>query len=308
MRDYGKTTPRFFTGTTGRRMRGRHDLQALAHYLIACGSATMTGLYYIPMQTIAFELGMSVQKVRGGLAWFEKKGKGDGFAYYDAELGLVFVQNMAATQIGDELHKTDKRIKGVVREVSRYGDHRFVRMFWERYAAAYHLPRRGQEAAEEEGEAAARKPRERRQAADDYPPEFERFWAVTNQRGSKYEACRAWVRRKRPDVNMLIEKWAEWKRCPQWKKDGGEFQNAPQKWISGRMYEQQPPGTEKRRPTQPAPSTSARCEFHRKRENRKKTAPKMDKACDDCVSLSPWPERGGDPSTAGEVVKGMGMA
>ena len=106
MRSYGAVHPTFWTGTTGKQIRraGR-DAQLLALYLLTCPSANMTGLYYLPLPTIAHEMGFSDNEVKTA---FNALSSAE-FAFYDSEFEVVWVPNMARYQVGATLNPGDKR-------------------------------------------------------------------------------------------------------------------------------------------------------------------------------------------------------
>jgi len=135
VRDYGKVSPQFWTGDTGRRLRGNLEAQLVALYLFTCGGSSMTGVYYLPLTTVAHETGLTVRLVEKALAKLHQ----EGIAHYDRDAALVFVVRMAYYQVGSSLQKTDKRVKGIIREVSKYKNHRFVAMFWSVYGETFNL-------------------------------------------------------------------------------------------------------------------------------------------------------------------------
>ncbi len=113
MRDYGKVSPRFWTGRTGKRIRdlGR-DAQVVALYLVTGPNANMLGLYYLPLPTLCHEVGsplQGAQKARRGLSEA-------GFAHYDEATEHVWVPEMARHQVGEALKVGDKRIAGIIKE------------------------------------------------------------------------------------------------------------------------------------------------------------------------------------------------
>jgi hypothetical protein len=136
MRDYGRITPMFWTRGTGKAMRGNTDAQLVALYLCSCPNATMVGIYYLPLVTLAHETGLTEQRALAALATCERVG----FAYYDVAAELVWVPNMATYQIGETVDPKDKRRGGPLRaELAKLGGHRFTREFWTRYEVAYGL-------------------------------------------------------------------------------------------------------------------------------------------------------------------------
>ena len=48
MRDYGKVSPGFWIGETGKALRGDMEAQIVALYLMTSPHATMTGVYHCP--------------------------------------------------------------------------------------------------------------------------------------------------------------------------------------------------------------------------------------------------------------------
>ena len=98
MREYAKVAPQFWTGTTGKRLRGMgRDVQVVALYLVTCPSANMLGLYYLPLPTLCHEIGM---KPEGALKALRRVSEG-GFATYDTASEHVWVKEMARFQIGE---------------------------------------------------------------------------------------------------------------------------------------------------------------------------------------------------------------
>lgn len=66
MREYCRVSPRFWFQGSGKRLRDDPEAQIVALYLLTCPTSTMLGLYYLPMPTLAHDLGMTVDK--GGIA------------------------------------------------------------------------------------------------------------------------------------------------------------------------------------------------------------------------------------------------
>jgi len=134
-RDYGKVSPRFWTGETGRKLRKHPEAQTLALYLITAPGSTMTGIYYLAIPTAAHETGLTIQEVSAALAILAEID----FAHYDESNELVWVPSMAAWQIDDKLVASDKRVAGVKKEILFHQNHPFVVAFWELYGEAYEM-------------------------------------------------------------------------------------------------------------------------------------------------------------------------
>lgn len=135
MREYGRFSPQFWIGTTGRRLRGDMAAQLVAAYLLTSPHANMVGVYYLPVETIAHETGIPLEGASKAL----RRVCEEGFAAYDATAELVFVPGMARRQIADSMKVGDKRIDGVVNELMPFASHRFVAAFAERYRETFHL-------------------------------------------------------------------------------------------------------------------------------------------------------------------------
>lgn len=137
MRDYGRVTPQFWTGQTGRHIRkaGR-DAQVVAMYLMTCPASNMIGLYYLPIPTLCHETGLSEKE-----AWKALRSLLEAqFCDYDRASEVIWVASMARYQIGEQLDPKDKRCKGVWRELSQYKNTKFFQAFHDRYRVSFCLP------------------------------------------------------------------------------------------------------------------------------------------------------------------------
>ncbi len=136
MRDYGKISPHFWIGSTGRALRRAGiDAQLVALYLISSPHANMIGIYYLPIAYLAGDTGLSFEGASKGLA----KVLATGFAKYDEALEVVFVPSLAKFQVAERLHQDDKRRKGVENELAKWPKHPFTREFAEIYAESFGL-------------------------------------------------------------------------------------------------------------------------------------------------------------------------
>jgi hypothetical protein len=136
MRAYAAFAPTFWTGETGRAIKARgRDAVVMAAYLITGPSATMYGLYYLPLPTLCHEAGFTPEEARATLAVLE----GLRFAQYDADAQLVWVPTMARWQIGPALHPKDRRVRGIENYLRPFLGHQYAREFIKRYGRAYSL-------------------------------------------------------------------------------------------------------------------------------------------------------------------------
>lgn len=115
---YRQIYSRFWSGRTGKKLRGDHKAQVVALYLITNSRAHMSGLYELPTWHIAGELGMGeldVCEALGALDSLE-------FCQYDMDNDVVFVRKMFTFQVGEGLKRTDNRVKGCINHINELSD------------------------------------------------------------------------------------------------------------------------------------------------------------------------------------------
>lgn len=135
MRDYGVISPQFWTGSTGRSLRGNADAQVVALYLMTSPHASMIGLYHCPLVYIANDTGLPLEGASKALASLCEAG----FCEVDTKSDTVFVVNMAAHQVGDTLKPNDNRVESVRRHLRQIGKNPLVARFIEVYGERYHV-------------------------------------------------------------------------------------------------------------------------------------------------------------------------
>lgn len=136
MRDYGKVSPKFWTGETGQALARRgSEALVVALYLMTSPHSNMLGLYYQPVLYMAEETGLSPEGASKGLhACIE-----EGFCRYDHSTKMVWVIEMASYQVGGALAENDKRVKGIRKDYAALPNCPFLGPFFDRYAQAFHL-------------------------------------------------------------------------------------------------------------------------------------------------------------------------
>ena len=135
MREYGIVASTFWMRGSGKALRGHPLAQLVALYLFTSPHAEMTGLYYLPLPTLAHELGCPIEGASKALARVIE----GGVAFYDAPSEVVWVPEMARYQIAQSLSPSDKRVEGVRRAVQRIGAHPLARAFWTKYQGVFSL-------------------------------------------------------------------------------------------------------------------------------------------------------------------------
>lgn len=136
MRDYGKVSPQFWTGKTGKSLRGHAEAQIVALYLMTSPHSTMIGVFHLPKLYLAHETGLGMEAVEAGLA----RCIAAGFCAYDEDTETVFVVEMAAHQVGETLKPNDLRAKGLHRQYAAIAGTVLGDAFHARYGDAFDLP------------------------------------------------------------------------------------------------------------------------------------------------------------------------
>lgn len=127
---YRSVNPSFWSGKTGKFIRGNHKAQVLALYLITNQHTNMQGVYHLPIAYICADTGLTHEGAMKGLeSLFE-----GGFCEYFHDEEVVFVYKMLAFQTGN-LKKTDNRAISVCNFYNELEEglikQRFAEHYWE---------------------------------------------------------------------------------------------------------------------------------------------------------------------------------
>lgn len=133
MRSYSQIIPTFWVRGSGKKLRGNVAAQLLALYFMTAPSSNMIGLYYIPVNTICSEVGISEETFRELIPLISEIVK------YDFEAELAWLPECASYQIGKNMHGNDKRKGTVIRELEMAGSHPFAEEFLLKYGKEYGL-------------------------------------------------------------------------------------------------------------------------------------------------------------------------
>lgn len=152
MRDYAKIGPKFWIGTTGKKLRAAGmECQIVSLYLMSSPHANMLGLYYIPLSFIAHETGLPFEGAKKGLQSAIKAG----FCEYDDNSEMVWVVEMARFQVADALKDKDLRIKGVQNEYDSLPENPFLSRFYDMYSGPFCMTERRTSTVEKAAETEA---------------------------------------------------------------------------------------------------------------------------------------------------------
>lgn len=136
MRDYGKVSPQFWTGQTGKALKAAGpESVVVGLYLMTSPHANMIGLYYLPVMYMAHETGLGMEGASKGLQGCIEAS----FCTYDSASEYVFVHAMARYQVAESLKPDDKRCKGIDNELSKIPKSLLVKDFLEMYGERFHL-------------------------------------------------------------------------------------------------------------------------------------------------------------------------
>lgn len=135
MRDYSKVSATFWTGKTGRAIRGDVQTQIVALYLLTSPHSNMIGVYQCPIPYIAHETGSPLEGASESL----RKLIDMGFCEYDEGNEIVWVLEMARYQIGEQLSPNDNQVKSIQKQFDSLYDGDIKRAFFERYSKDFCL-------------------------------------------------------------------------------------------------------------------------------------------------------------------------
>lgn len=219
-RDFAKVRARFWTGETGRQIRGLGlEARVVSSYLMTCASSNMIGLYYLPLALLCHEIGIPLEGACKALRSLESVG----FAYYDDANELVFVPRMAAEQIAEHLEPTDKQCAGVARELKAYAKSRFFAPFVYLYREAFHLPEYMGTGSPLEGPCKALRSQEQEQEQEDPSLSGSSSLSASDQSNQRAKGAHDWYEFFR----------AEW-----WKAKGRQYgQGSADAKGEGRLHE-----------------------------------------------------------------------
>ena len=134
MRDYSKVGPKFWIGSTGKRLRSAGmEAQIVGMYLLTSPHANMLGLFYCPLAFIAHETGLGIEGASKGLYSAIEAG----FCEYDEASEVVWVIEMASYQVGEALQPKDLRAKGVQNEYNSLPENPYLTRFFEKYGTSF---------------------------------------------------------------------------------------------------------------------------------------------------------------------------
>lgn len=240
MREYGAVSPNFWVGNTGRQLRGNQSAQLSALYLMTSPHATMIGVYYCPVEYMAKETGISIGGASKALQCLIEAD----FCTYDTDIEWVFVHKFAEYQIGAALKSADKRVQGVVNELSKVPDCQCKRAFLRRYAEPYNITVSAEDTSPIEAPSKPHRSQDRTgtetgTGTGTAPIHgFASFWSIYPKKTAKPEAQKAFKAQKiNGELQTILEDIERRKSGNDWQKDGGKWIPHPATYLNGRRWE-----------------------------------------------------------------------
>lgn len=134
MRNFAAIPPSIWQ-TDLKKLRG--DVEAIAvHYHLTTNShSTMIGIYHLPVMYLAYEIGLTIEGASKGL----QRVCQEGIATYDEESEIVWVREMAASQVAPRLTPKDNKVVSVAKQLAALPICQITLSFYERYRDVFHL-------------------------------------------------------------------------------------------------------------------------------------------------------------------------
>lgn len=132
-RDFAMIMPSFWTGESGKRLRGKPWAQILALYLMSCDQTCMTGLFKIAPSTICKETGIPLGEFDDAVMHLTNTG----IIVYDYDAEVVWIENLTRFQVGDTLKSGDTKRMSIVKRLRWASKHPFIGMFFAKYGHGF---------------------------------------------------------------------------------------------------------------------------------------------------------------------------
>ncbi len=133
--DYAKISSKFWSGSTGRAIRGDTNAQIVALYLLTSPHANGIGVFHCPPLYISYETGIPLEGALKGLERLSEVG----FLTLDKGSEWVWIHEMLSYQMGDDLKPNDNRIKHIIKLYHNIPESLIKSSFYEKYKEKYLL-------------------------------------------------------------------------------------------------------------------------------------------------------------------------
>ena len=133
--DYAKISSKFWSGSTGRAIRGDTNAQIVALYLLTSPHANGIGVFHCPPLYISYETGIPLEGALKGLERLSEVG----FLTLDKGSEWVWIHEMLSYHMGDDLKPNDNRIKHIIKLYHNIPESLIKSSFYEKYKEKYLL-------------------------------------------------------------------------------------------------------------------------------------------------------------------------
>ncbi len=134
MRGYATIPPSIWQ-TDLKKLRGDVYAIAVHYHLTTSTHSNMIGIYPLPLMFLAYEMGSPLEGASKGL----QKVIEAGICTYDEETEIVWVHDMAKTQVAPSLRPNDNRVVSVAKQIAMLPICQITLAFYAHYRDPYHL-------------------------------------------------------------------------------------------------------------------------------------------------------------------------
>lgn len=134
MRSFATIPPSIWQ-TEIKKLRGNVDAIAVHYHLTTSTHSNMIGLYPLPVMFLAHEMGSPLEGASKGL----RKVIEAGICTYDEESEIVWVHDMAKTQVAPRLSPKDNKVVAVAKQLSMLPICPITLAFYNHYRELFHL-------------------------------------------------------------------------------------------------------------------------------------------------------------------------
>ena len=238
--DYAKISSKFWSGSTGRAIRGDTNAQIVALYLLTSPHANGIGVFHCPPLYISYETGIPLEGALKGLERLSEVG----FLTLDKGSEWVWIHEMLSYQMGDDLKPNDNRIKHIIKLYHNIPESLIKSSFYEKYKEKYLLNLEAPlkplispfEANNNNNSNNNNNKKEKNIKKEN--PDFDAFWKAYPRKTAKKNAEQAWKKVTTP-IETILNAIERHKKLPQWIKDNGAFIPHPATWLNQERWNDQ---------------------------------------------------------------------
>ena len=242
--DYAKISSKFWSGSTGRAIRGDTNAQIVALYLLTSPHANGIGVFHCPPLYISYETGIPLEGALKGLERLSEVG----FLTLDKGSEWVWIHEMLSYQMGDDLKPNDNRIKHIIKLYHNIPESLIKSSFYEKYKEKYLLnleaplkplisPFEANNNNNNNNNSNNNNNKKEKNIKKENP-DFDAFWKAYPRKTAKKNAEQAWKKVSTP-LDTILNAIERQKKTQQWTKDNGAFIPHPATWLNQERWNDQ---------------------------------------------------------------------